>query len=100
MKKCNTCGETKAIEDFPLTQGKRRAQCKLCRVAMQRKRKAERVAELKAIAEAEAAARKEAYLNRENVALPRTFTFTETYVPDSNFYQRNNGNKHIQSRGV
>lgn len=95
VKTCSKCGAVKPLADFY-----RGFMCKACRVGSQLRRKKERKEEERLKALAEAQARRESDLVSRNIALPRTFTFTETYVPDSNFYQRNNGNKHIQSRGV
>lgn len=70
--------------------------CKLCKNAQQvgkRKEYVERLAQ---------AARKEQEARRADLVPARTFvpSRTEYWTPDTNVYYRNNGNKHIPSKGV
>lgn len=96
MKKCNKCGAEKPLSDFH-----RGYVCKACRALSQLNRKKARREEdrQKALHEAKTRSSVE-WKVAQGIALPRTFSYSDNYVPESNFYQRNNGNKHIQSRGV
>lgn len=103
VKKCSRCGLEKPLTEFIQRSNVKSgygAMCKPCKNDAQVAQRASSMERerLQAIEDAKA-------LNAEDlvargVCLPRTFVFTETYVPDNRVYYRNDGNKHIQSRGV
>lgn len=103
MKTCIKCGESKHESEFPKSQHNplgTRNECKVCKAQIGLNRKWARREEERQKALAEAKNRSDEAKIAKGIALPRNFVSTDSYVPDANFYYRNNGNKHIQSRGV
>lgn len=101
MKTCIKCGQQKADTEFPKSQHcatKVRGECKACRAEAGAALKRQRRAEERERARLEAEARKQVV--NTNVAGPRNFVTTEVWVPTDRTFYRNNGLKHIQSRGV
>lgn len=97
MKVCSKCNQERPFSFFQLSDsGNYRNQCRDCRRKAGTDRKKARREMDKKIALLEAASKQ----LPDNVALPRTFHRVEAWVPEDRSYYRNNGNKHIQSRGV
>lgn len=102
-KVCTVCGGTfeyKFLVPGHTSPNGVRTLCKPCRAVQQaaeRKRKAERI---KALVKAEAEVRK----LKPDLVPPRTFNYLKSKETWSGFkepqYVRNNGNKHIPSKGV
>lgn len=112
--KCNVCGKEKPLGDLVVdshTRNKYRPLCKMCKNKQQRKQREARERREKQRQLEEAAQRliaqdeREAITNAQEgdtlIASPRTYNKMNTvYVPDTRMFYRNNGNKHIPSRGV
>lgn len=96
MKTCTTCNVAHPLSEFP----KKRGQCRTCRNEWQKANlEARRLRDKQRVLE-ELAAKDAAYLAARNIAAPRTYNvMTTVYVPEKG-HCRNDGNKHIQSRGV
>lgn len=97
---CNVCNETKALSMFAQSSSNKlgyRPLCKACRSiknADQRTRRA-------ALAVEKVLSDRDAREADTSIARPRTYTQNKTHwTPPDAGYIRNNGNKHIQSRGV
>lgn len=91
MKKCNVCGEVKSFDlmckEKTYPDGVRPL-CKECRSVKQREIRARVVPPAPKVED-------------QSKAAPRTFEFKPWVVDDSrNYYYRNDGLKHIKSRGV
>lgn len=97
-KKCATCGKVKSIDNFCVAsydRTKYRPDCKVCKAAKQRVQR--KNAKLR---DALIAKQTIAKPKAPDVVPPRTFTTTEVWVPRDRTFYRNDGLKHIQSRGV
>lgn len=110
-RKCNHCGKVKPFSELvadTMSKGGYRPLCKPCKNKQQSKQRiaAEYRDKQKALQEAAKRAEQEEKALREREALPfiakpRTYnTMTSVYVPDTREFYRNNGHKHIPSRGV
>jgi hypothetical protein len=91
MQKCNQCGETNLNRLVVSSQIKSgyRSICKTCNNASKKQaRENQRLLALNPPPKP------------ENAAPPRTHFGTGSYTPDPLAYYRNDGNKHIQSRGM
>jgi hypothetical protein len=100
---CRVCNETKAWGDMVTRKGGGKDKsgvrriCKQCRYAQQH---ASRISARVAAVE-EAKATVQARLQDPNMTPPRTYIMgKDPLVLQDNTYYRNNGNKHIPSRGI
>lgn len=94
---CLRCKKEKDVTEMTKSHPK---QCKSCRKELQVVYRAGLKERERKQALLEAAARNEAELIAKHVALPRTYVTHEVWVPSERTYYRNNGNRHIPSRGV
>ena len=107
MRTCNRCGKTKPLHEFvtdPKYKHGHRPFCRVCKSKEQAKQRVAARLRDKQKALLEAAARQEADSKAQKgeslIVPPRTYTnMAVPYVPDTQVYYRNNGNKHIPSRG-
>lgn len=113
-RKCNVCGKEKPLHDLVKDANLKhryRPLCKKCknnqqvnqRKARERREKQRQLEEAaqRLIAQDEREAITNAQEGDTLIALPRTYNKMSTvYVPDTRMFYRNNGNKHIPSRGV
>ena len=98
---CSCCKQDKPIELFNKDSHRPsgyRPHCKECKNAKQRDSKAIRRQRDREAALVHAAIEAERRKSM-NIAAPRTYVSTETWVPEERAYYRNDGNRHIKSRG-
>ena len=97
---CNVCNETKAISLFALDSKNKlgyRPLCKDCRSVKNAAQRARRAAQ----AVEQVLSDRDAREADTSIARPRTYTQNKTHwTPPAPEYVRNNGNKHIPSKGV
>lgn len=97
---CSKCKQDKPVHRFAVNSSSktgRRSECKECQQAgwsKEDRRMKDKQAALDQIARAEEIRKV------LNIAGPRNYVTTEVWIPRDNSYYRNDGNKHIQSRGV
>jgi len=96
---CNYCNEDKPLRLMvvsPASKAGCRPICKACKNLQQRE------ARKRYIAEAAAQTKQELEERKADLVPARTFVYDRTtyLVPDTNVYYRNNGNKHIPSKGL
>lgn len=101
MKTCNKCKCDKRIDEFPRSATSKdghRAICRACRNEQRLGWKKAKALQDKIQALQEVAAKDHAV--EMNVAAPRTYVTFDPLVPSDRDFYRNDGLKHIPSRGL